>query len=152
MTDDDGRLTPEQGRWLDYQQERKAAQRKAWAQRRQRARHEPGLSRRDERAAAVEPEGGARLSQDERAKRGPMEIAVRATWFSRLAHTPVCSSWSPARTPRDHRGRDQRIKTCLWRKHCNFRRFQTCRNLRLLPGFSATLPVPATPVESSSQG
>ena len=68
----------------------------AIAERCQRPRHQPGLSRRDERAAAVEPEGRARFSEHERAQRRPMEIAVLASWFSRLAHAPVCSSRSPA--------------------------------------------------------
>jgi len=108
-------------------------------QRRERPRHQARLSRRDERATALGSEGRARSFQHERAETGAVEIAIFARWFGQFAHTPICSSRSPARTRRDDRCHGHRIKACLWRKHCNFRRFQTCRKLRVLQDFGANV-------------
>ena len=59
-------------------------------------RHEGSLRRRHEPVEARGTERRAGLVQLQSTQELAPEVAVFAGWFSRIAHTPVCSSWSPA--------------------------------------------------------
>jgi len=76
----------------------------------QRPRHQAGLARGDERAAAVKPERRAWRLEREGAKTGPMEIAIRASWLGVLAQVPAHSLKAAAWTRQDYRGRWQAFK------------------------------------------
>src|SRR2546430_8131178 len=62
---------------------------------RQRARHEPRLTRRYQRAAAVQPERGAGSFRREGAQARTAEIAIIAGWLGSFARLPA---YSPKRT------------------------------------------------------